>query len=189
MYQLFRLPPTSPSRYRAGLQGRGGANNILWAGGLGFAWGCGGLSVSSSENRAAGARNGSVWVVAVLLAFIAGTLWARRQPAVLPHALAQSGPMAGARGVYAFTGQLDASHSGLFMLDIEQGTIWCYAIEPAGGTQKLRLIAARSWIYDRYLRDFNCAEPTYRMVQELVAKQRLAPADDRPDEGQPDQRP
>lgn len=97
--------------------------------------------------------------------------------------------MAGARGIYAFTGQLDAGRSGLFMLDIEQGTIWCYAIEPEGGTQKLRLIAARSWIYDRYLRDFNCAQPTYREVQALVARQRLAPAEQEPGRQPPDKQP
>jgi hypothetical protein len=129
------------------------------------------------ENRAGATANAPLWLIAVLLAFIAGVLWSRSEPSGLPTAMAQSGPMAGARGIYAFTGQLDASRQGLFMLDIEQGTVWCYAMEQAGGERKLRLIAARSWIYDRYLRDFNCAEPTYRMVQELVAKQRLEPVD------------
>lgn len=119
-----------------------------------------------------------IWLGVCLLAFIAGTLWTRPADSMLPAALAQSGPMAGARGIYAFTGQLDsAGRQGLFMLDIEQGTVWCYAIEQAGGNRKLRLIAARSWLYDRYLRDFNNAEPSYRMVQDLVAKQRLAPND------------
>lgn len=129
------------------------------------------------EKRATVAATAPLWLIAVLLAFIAGMLWSRSDRSALPAAMAQSGPMAGARGIYAFTGQLDASHQGLFMLDIEQGTVWCYAIEQTGGARKLRLIAARSWIYDRYLRDFNCAEPTYRMVQELVAKQRLEPVD------------
>ncbi len=118
-----------------------------------------------------------IWLGVCLLAFIAGSLWNQGGGSGLPAALAQSGPMAGARGIYAFTGQLDsAGRQGLFMLDIEQGTVWCYAIEQAGGNRKLRLIAARSWLYDRYLRDFNNAEPSYRMVQDLVAKQRLAPA-------------
>lgn len=120
-----------------------------------------------------------LWTIAVLLAFIAGWLIAPSAPS-LPAALAQTAPMAGARGIYAFTGQLDANRHGLFMLDIEQGTVWVYAIEQSGGTRKLQLIAARSWIYDRYLRDFNCAEPTYREIQELVAKQRLDPPAERP---------
>lgn len=115
------------------------------------------------------------WVIAVLLAFIAGMLWSRTPGSAAPAALAQSGQLVGARGVYAFTGQLDQGRFGLFMLDIEQGTIWCYEIDSVGGVRKLRLIAARSWIYDRYLRDFNCAAPDFRAVQQLVAQQRAAP--------------
>ena len=57
---------------------------------------------------------------------------------------------------------------------MDQGTIWCYEIDPAEGTRKLRLVAARSWVYDRYLQDFNCAPPDFRMVQQLVAQQRAA---------------
>ncbi|MBU0640792.1 MAG: hypothetical protein KKB50_18155 [Planctomycetes bacterium] len=121
------------------------------------------------------------WVIVVLLAVIAAGLWFRPpgQPGVA--AFAQNPPLAGARGVYAFTGPLGANRYGLFMLDVDQGTIWCYEIDSVGGTRKLRLIAARTWIYDRYLQDFNCAPPDFRMVQELVAQQRQ-PADttDRP---------
>lgn len=113
-----------------------------------------------------------LWVVAVMLAFIAGMLWSSggsdRQ------ALAQPTPMVGARGIYAFAGQVDRNRWGLYMLDIEQGTVWCYAFEPENATTKLRLIAGRSWIYDRYLRDFNCASPSVADIQQLVARQREA---------------
>lgn len=115
------------------------------------------------------------WVIAVVLAFIAGMLWTRPLGQAAPTALAQSVPLVGARGVYAFTGQLDHNRYGLFMLDIEQGTIWCYEIDNVGGVRKLRLTAARSWVYDRYLRDFNCAAPDFRAVQQLVAQQRATP--------------
>lgn len=121
-----------------------------------------------------------LWTLAVLLAFIAGSLWSRGSGLQLDKlALAQNAPVAGARGIYAFTGQLDANRAGLFMLDIEQGTVWCYEIENAGGVRKLKLAAARSWIYDRYLQDFNCLEPSFRTVQDLVAKQRTQPDDDK----------
>ncbi len=63
------------------------------------------------------------------------------------------------------------------MLDIEQGTIWCYEIDSGEGVRKLRLTAARSWLYDRYLRDFNCAAPDFRAVQQLVEQQRAAIGD------------
>ena len=112
------------------------------------------------------------WVIAVLLAFIAGILWTRPSGELAPTALAQSAPLVGARGVYAFTGQLDRNRYGLFMLDIEQGTIWCYEIDNVNGVRKLRLTAARSWVYDRYLRDFNCAGLTYKQVAELLEQER-----------------
>jgi len=112
------------------------------------------------------------WVIVGLLAIIAAGLWTRPRTGGLEPALAQVPPLAGARGVYAFTGQLDPTHYGLFMLDVDQGTIWCYELENVGGARKLRLIAARTWIYDRYLQDFNNAPPDFRMVQKLVAEQR-----------------
>jgi hypothetical protein len=114
-----------------------------------------------------------LWVLAVLLGVIAGALWARPIGLSAPAAFAQGQPpLAGARGIFAFTGPLQRDQYGLFMLDVDQGTIWCYAFETVGGTSKLRLVAARTWIYDRYLQDFNCAAPDFRMVQKLVAQQR-----------------
>ncbi len=125
------------------------------------------------------------WVLAILLAVIATLLWTRPAGGVLPAALAQSQGLAGARGIFAFTGPLSRDQYGLFMLDVDQGTVWCYAFETAGGTSKLRLVAARTWIYDRYLQDFNCAPPDFRMVQQLVNQQRTrmggdGTADERP---------
>ena len=118
---------------------------------------------------------GVYWVIAVLLAAIAGGLWFHTPAPWDRPALAQQA-LAGARGVYAFTGQLDRDQYGLFMMDVDQGTIWCYAFERAGETRKLRLVAARTWVYDRYLQDFNCAAPDFRMVQQLVSEQRVRTA-------------
>ncbi len=113
----------------------------------------------------------ALWLIAVLLAFIAGGLW-RGGVTPRPVALGQAPAMAGARGIYAFSGPIGRNRYGLFMLDIEQGTVWCYAIESIEGVPKLRLIAARTWIYDRYLRDYNSAPPDFRTVRDLVARQR-----------------
>lgn len=139
----------------------------------------------SGPNPATGAQPGAItprpvpavyWLIAILLAVIATALWLRPPGSFVPAAHAQNQPLAGARGVYAFTGPLDRDQYGLFMLDVDQGTIWCYGFETTGGTRKLRLIAARSWIYDRYLQDFNCAEPDFREIQALVSQQRDQPA-------------
>ncbi len=112
------------------------------------------------------------WVIALLLAVIATGLWLRPAGSLIPAALAQGQAVAGARGIFAFTGPLERDQYGLFMLDVDQGTIWCYAFENQGGTSKLRLVAARTWVYDRYLQDFNCAAPDFRTVQKLVSQQR-----------------
>ena len=114
----------------------------------------------------------ALWIIAILLASIATALWVRPGDGPLPAALAQGQALAGARGIFAFTGPLSRDQYGLFMLDVDQGTLWCYAFETGGGTSKLRLVAARTWIYDRYLQDFNCAAPDFRMVQQLVSQQR-----------------
>lgn len=103
-------------------------------------------------------------------------------------ALAQNAPSAGARGVYAFSGPVEANRYGLFMLDIEQGTVWCYEFDKDDtGTRKLRLSAARSWIYDRYLKNFNCSGFSPAQIQELVAQERanLAAGAADPKSGQP----
>jgi len=112
------------------------------------------------------------WLIAVLLAFIAGSLVSRSSPSWLPVALAQGQPLVGARGVYAFTGQIDNNRHGLFMLDVDSQTIWCYEIATVDGVRKLRLIAARSWIYDRYLKDYNVDGYNWQKVRELVALER-----------------
>lgn len=117
-------------------------------------------------------RQTAHWIIAGLLAVIALGLWTRPETGGLRAALAQNQPLAGARGVFAFTGQLDRDQYGLFMLDVDQGTLWCYAFDQVGGSPKLRLVAARTWMYDRYLQDFNCAEPDFRTVQKLVSQQR-----------------
>jgi hypothetical protein len=127
---------------------------------------------ASTAGRSSWTRQGVLWVIAGLLALNAlGLFW--RGASTLPTAWAQNQPMAGSRGIFAFTGPLDKDTYGLFMLDVDQGTVWCYEIQPYEGTRRLRLIAARTFIYDRYLQDFNCAPPDFRMVKQLVTQQRL----------------
>ena len=115
-----------------------------------------------------------LWIIAVLLAVIATALWMRPGDRLLPAALAQNQPLAGARGVFAFTGPLERDQYGLFMLDVDTGTVWCYEIQGSGakGETRLKLIAARSWIFDRYLEEFNTGEPIPSEVRDMVQQQR-----------------
>lgn len=113
-----------------------------------------------------------LWLLVVLLAVIATLLVSERVGSPEPSAFGQATPLAGARGIFAFTGQLDRDSFGLFMLDVDQGTIWCYELISEDQTRKLRLVAARSFVYDRYLQDFNVAQPSVQMIRDLVARQR-----------------
>jgi len=121
-----------------------------------------------------------LWLIAGLLAVIAVALIFRggssspfnlalAEPPVPSHA-----GLEGGRGIYAFTGQLSAKSYGLFMMDADSGTIWCYEIQTGGpkGGPTLRLVAARSWIFDRYLEEYNTGDPIPSEVREMVQAQR-----------------
>lgn len=121
------------------------------------------------------------WMMTVLLAVIATSLVMRWDTSPLARiAFAQAseggaGPGLGARGIYAFTGQLSSKSYGLFMMDVDSGTLWCYEIaKGAQGEPHMKLVAARSWISDRYLEEFNVATPTPSEVRQLVEQQRTA---------------
>jgi hypothetical protein len=114
----------------------------------------------------------AVWLNAVLLAVIATVLIVDRddrEAASAAYAQGVAAPL-GARGIYMFPGQLSPSSYGLFMLDVDAGTLWCY--EYVAAERKLRLAAARSWIFDRYLEEYNIKDITPAEVGELVEIQR-----------------
>ena len=109
------------------------------------------------------------WIIAVLLAIIATALVVRGTDAFAPPAAFGEPPMAGARGVFAFTGQLDRNRYGLFMMDVDSSNLWCYEYVPT--TRKLRLVAARSFRWDRYLEDYMNEEPFPATVQTMLKEQ------------------
>jgi hypothetical protein len=126
-------------------------------------------------------RQPVMWIIALLLAVIAtATIVRWDESSLFKSAFAQSAAppragLEGARGIYAFTGQLNARSYGLFMLDADTGTVWCYEIQGTGakGEPRLTLVAARSWVYDRYLEEFNTGEPIPSQVREMVQQERI----------------
>lgn len=102
-------------------------------------------------------------------------------------ALAQAVPTApaqplGTRGIYMMPAQLGPMSFGLYLVDVDSGTICVYKALP--DTNKFRLMAARSFRYDRFLEDFN-NEPLHpKDVQKLVEAQQqrqdLQSKDDQP---------
>ena len=111
------------------------------------------------------------WLIGLSLAVIAACLVLRLDGLLVPPATAQVQAGAGARGVFAFPAQMTKTTYGLFMVDVDTGTIWCYEFT---GQRKLRLAAARSWRFDRYLEDFNGEDLTPTEVEKLVEQEREA---------------
>jgi hypothetical protein len=67
--------------------------------------------------------------------------------------------------------QLEKDLPGLVMIDTVGQTLWIYEINTLASTHnKLRLLAARSWQYDRLLQRYNTADPAPEQVRELLEK-------------------
>jgi len=118
-------------------------------------------------------RQTVLWIIAVLMAIIATTLLTRGTNGPLGASPAMGdAPMAGARGIFAFTGQIDQNRFGLFMMDVDSSNVWCYEYLP--GTRKLKLVAARSFLYDRYLENYQTDEPKPATVKLMLERERQA---------------
>ena len=115
-------------------------------------------------------RQTVLWIIAVLLAIIATVLVVQPdQPFAVQTAYGDA-PMMGARGVFAFTGQLDKNSQGLWMMDVDSGNVWCYQYLPA--TRRLKLVAARSFLYDRHLKNYNNDGPLLDEVRDILEEER-----------------
>ncbi len=108
------------------------------------------------------------WVIAIALVAIAVTLVAR--DGGQGAAYAQPVQTAGARGVFAFSGQLDKGSHGVYMVDLDAMTIWVY--EYNAQKNCLRLAAARSYRYDRYLENYNVCDLPPEAVEQMIEEQR-----------------
>ncbi len=114
------------------------------------------------------------WVIAValsVLAVIEVGRWTSQPSLRLDNAAwAQPALSAGSRGVFAFTGQLTKSTYGVFVVDVDAMTIWTYEYLPQ--KECLRLAAARTWRYDRYLESHNVCDLTPQAVEKMIEDQR-----------------
>ncbi len=111
------------------------------------------------------------WVIATALVIIAIKLVAAPSgPSLSNIAMAQPSGMVGARGVFAFPGQMAKGSYGLYMVDADTMTIWAYEYLPQKGC--LRLAASRTWRYDRYLENYNTCDLPPAMVEQMIDQQR-----------------
>ncbi|HEW79161.1 MAG TPA: hypothetical protein ENH34_04245 [Phycisphaerales bacterium] len=79
-------------------------------------------------------------------------------------------PQAGTEnGILVIPVQIERDSYGLAMVDTAGQTIWIYEINSRGSAHnRLRLLAARSWRYDRLLQQYNTAEPKPEQVKMLL---------------------
>ena len=67
--------------------------------------------------------------------------------------------------------QIDRDSYGIAMVDTGRQTMWIYELNRRGtGSSRMRLVAARSWQYDKLLEDYNTGEPKPSQVKELLER-------------------
>jgi len=65
--------------------------------------------------------------------------------------------------------QIARDSYGLAMIDHQRQTLWIYEINSRGPIHsRLKLLAARSWKYDKFLQDYNTSEPKPEQVKLLL---------------------
>lgn len=65
--------------------------------------------------------------------------------------------------------QLGRETYGIAMVDSKAETIWLYEINTRGPAySRLKLIAARSWHYDKLLEEYNSSQPKPREVKNII---------------------
>lgn len=125
----------------------------------------------SRWNAASRAPHPVFWVIAIALSVLALDAWFDRAGSGADsRAHAQPTASAGARGVFAFSGQLTRDSFGIHVVDVDAMTIWTY--EYVSSKSCLRLAAARSWQYDRYLENLNACDLPPDAVEKMIEEQR-----------------
>ena len=67
--------------------------------------------------------------------------------------------------------QIDRDSFGIAMVDTRLQSLWIYELNRrASAHNRLRLLAARSWEYDKLLEEYNTAEPKPKQVKELLER-------------------
>ncbi len=109
------------------------------------------------------------WLIVILLTVIATCLLIELGAAA-PAAHGQVGA-AGSQDVLVVAGQVASGVYGLYLVDLKQKTICVYQFVPHARKKRLEFVAARTFVYDVMLDDWNNADPLPREVKMIVDKQ------------------
>jgi len=78
-------------------------------------------------------------------------------------------PAAAEGGILVIPVQIERDSYGLAMVDTVGQTLWVYELNSRGPAQnRLKLLAARSWRYDRLLQQYNTSEPKPEQIKMLL---------------------
>ena len=116
--------------------------------------------------------------IGALVVYLAGSFFTPAPTLALPT----EGVVCAQEGFLAVPAQLASDAYGLYLIDLRNQTILLYGY---GGTSSkgLRLVSARSFQYDRELKDFNSGKPSPQDVQQLLQDALKAPDLSGPDKG------
>ena len=114
------------------------------------------------------------WCLVALLACVgtalAVTAWLSPDPGYA-QAVQQTG--GAAQGMLAVAGQVSPGTYGVYLVDLDRGSLTVY--EYNAPVRQLRLMAARSYIYDRQLEAYNTVPPPAE-VADMVRQARRIPS-------------
>ncbi len=121
----------------------------------------------SAHALTAPATQVALWLIVVLLAVNATIALLGPSP---EPAYAQGGAMLeharDTSGVFLVPGQIARDLWGVYLIDRRSGTLVLYMYDP--NSRKLKLQAARTFIYDRYLQQYNTDQPLPNDVREMI---------------------
>lgn len=76
---------------------------------------------------------------------------------------------AGQPSIQVIPVQISRENQGIAMIDTRSKTIWVYELfDRQTGFKQIRLMAARTWEYDRLLNEWNSAEPTPQQIRNAL---------------------
>ena len=117
------------------------------------------------------------WLIVVLLSVFATCLVMELRVGG-SSARADEAGSGGQGGVFAVAGKVTPETYGVYLVDLKHGTICLYQYLP--GSRRLRLMAARTFMFDCQLEEYN-TEPEPREIKKLVEAHRsLSGATTRP---------
>ncbi len=113
-----------------------------------------------------GALNRFRFIAGIAVGIAAATLLFRNPFEPFPARAADSPSTS---TILAVPVQISRENQGIALIDTRNRTIWVYEFfDRQTGFKQIRLMAARSWEYDRLLTEWNSADPTPQQIRSVL---------------------